>query len=114
MIGPDQFRLEIRSDPAELSRVTALLDDLRTHTFPLSDVERAILSRHNMILLGLRGQAKTRLARQMISLLDEWIPIVYGSELQDDPFAPLSRGAVELLAQHGDETRIGWLHRSDR
>ncbi len=80
----------------------------------IPDVERAILSRHNMILLGLRGQAKTRLARQMVALLDEWIPVVYGSELQDDPFAPLSRGAVELLAQHGDDTRIGWLHRSER
>jgi magnesium chelatase subunit I len=80
----------------------------------IPDIERAILSRHNMILLGLRGQAKTRLARQMVALLDEWIPVVYGSELQDDPFAPLSRGAVELLAQHGDDTRIGWLHRSER
>ncbi len=80
----------------------------------IPDVERAILSRHNMILLGLRGQAKTRMARQMISLLDEWIPMVQGSELQDDPFAPISRGAVELLEEMGDATPISWLHRNER
>jgi magnesium chelatase subunit I len=80
----------------------------------IPDIERAILSRHNILLLGLRGQAKTRIARQMINLLDEWVPFVQGSELQDDPFAPLSRHAVELLAQQGDATPIGWLHRSER
>jgi magnesium chelatase subunit I len=80
----------------------------------IPDVERAILSRHNMILLGLRGQAKTRLARQMVALLDEWIPAVQGSELQDDPFAPLSRHAVELIAQQGEATPITWIHRSER
>lgn len=80
----------------------------------IPDLERAILSRHNIILLGLRGQAKTRLARLMLNLLDEWIPVVRGSELQDDPFAPLSRGAAEILAEHGDSTPIDWLHRSER
>ncbi len=80
----------------------------------IPDIERAILSRHNMILLGLRGQAKTRMARQMISLLDEWIPMVEGSELQDDPFAPISRGAVEILEELGDATPIAWIHRNDR
>ena len=57
----------------------------------LPDVERAILSRHNILLLGLRGQAKTRIARQMVHLLDEYIPIVAGSELNDDPLKPISR-----------------------
>src|SRR3954471_7877671 len=56
----------------------------------IPDVERALLSKHNILFLGLRGQAKTRMARQMISLLDEWIPVVAGSEINDNPFAPIS------------------------
>ncbi len=78
------------------------------------DIERALLSRHNMILLGLRGQAKTRIARLMVELLDEYIPIVDGSELNDDPLQPVSRYALDLIAEMGDETPIGWLHRSRR
>jgi magnesium chelatase subunit I len=80
----------------------------------IPDIERAILSRHNMNLLGLRGQAKTRIARQMTELLDEYIPIVKGSELNDDPFNPLSRYAKDLLAEKGDDTPIEWVHRSER
>ncbi|NAS13628.1 AAA family ATPase [Poritiphilus flavus] len=80
----------------------------------IPELERAILSRHNINLLGLRGQAKTRLARLMINLLDEWIPIVEGSEINDDPFKPLSRYARELIEEQGDATPISWLHRSDR
>jgi magnesium chelatase subunit I len=80
----------------------------------IPDIERAILSRHNMILLGLRGQAKTRMARLMTNLLDEWMPIVDGGDLQDDPLAPLSRAAVQLIAEHGDATPIAWVHRSER
>lgn len=80
----------------------------------IPELERAILSRHNINLLGLRGQAKTRLARQMINLLDEWIPVVEGSEINDDPFQPISRYATNLIAEKGDDTPIGWLHRSDR
>ncbi len=80
----------------------------------IPELERAILSRHNINLLGLRGQAKTRLARQMVQLLDEWVPIVAGSEINDDPFAPLSRFAKDVLAQKGDDTPIDWLHRNDR
>jgi magnesium chelatase subunit I len=78
------------------------------------DIERAILSRHNINLLGLRGQAKTRIARQMTELLDEYIPIIKGSELNDDPLLPLSRYALDLIAEHKDNTPIDWLHRSDR
>ena len=78
------------------------------------DTERALLSRHNILFLGLRGQAKTRMARQMIDLLDEYIPYVAGSEINDDPFAPISKFARDLIAENGDETPISWLHRSDR
>nr|WP_315155816.1 magnesium chelatase [uncultured Flavobacterium sp.] len=80
----------------------------------IPELERAILSRHNINLLGLRGQAKTRLARKMIELLDEYIPFVTGSEINDDPFQPLSRFAKDLIAEKGDDTPISWLHRSER
>mgnify|MGYP003634190844 FL=1 len=78
------------------------------------ELERAILSRHNINLLGLRGQAKTRLARLMVNLLDEYIPIISGSEINDDPFSPISRYATETIKEHGDLTPISWLHRNDR
>ena len=80
----------------------------------IPELERAILSRHNINLLGLRGQAKTRLARLMVHLLDEWIPVVEGSEINDDPLRPLSRFAVELIKEKGDDTPITWLHRDER
>ncbi len=80
----------------------------------IPELERAILSRHNINLLGLRGQAKTRLARLMLHLLDEFIPVVEGSEINDDPLQPISRYAIELIAEKGDETPIFWLHRDDR
>ena len=80
----------------------------------IPDLERAILSRHNINLLGLRGQAKTRIARLLVNLLDEYIPIVRGSEINDDPFAPVSRYASELIKEKGDDTPIDWIHRSDR
>ena len=80
----------------------------------IPELERAILSRHNINLLGLRGQAKTRLARKMIELLDEYMPIVAGSEINDDPLSPISRFAKDLIAEKGDETPIAWVHRSQR
>ncbi|CCH53611.1 Mg-chelatase subunit ChlI-like protein [Fibrisoma limi BUZ 3] len=80
----------------------------------IPEVERAILSMHHINLLGLRGQAKTRIARLMINLLDEYIPVVAGSELNDDPLQPLSRYALDLIQEKGDQTPIGWMHRSDR
>lgn len=80
----------------------------------IPDVERAILSRHNIILLGLRGQAKTRIARLLVHLLDEYMPIVAGSELNDDPLAPISRYAKDIIAAKGDDTPIDWVHRNDR
>ncbi|WP_222984147.1 magnesium chelatase [Flagellimonas meishanensis] len=78
------------------------------------ELERAILSRHNINLLGLRGQAKTRLARLMVGLLDEWMPIVAGSEVHDDPLKPISRYAMELIKEQGDGTPIVWIHRNER
>ncbi|MEZ4802440.1 MAG: magnesium chelatase [Gelidibacter sp.] len=80
----------------------------------IPELERAILSRHNINLLGLRGQAKTRLARLMLNLLDEYIPVVEGSEINDDPLKPISRLAKELIKEKGDSTPIYWLHRSER
>jgi magnesium chelatase subunit I len=80
----------------------------------IPELERAILSRHNINLLGLRGQAKTRLARLMVNLLDEYIPIVDGSEINDDPLHPISRYARELIKEMGDKTPVSWLAREDR
>ena len=78
------------------------------------DMERAMLSRHNILLLGLRGQAKTRIARQMTGLLDEWTPIIAGSDLNDDPLNPITRYGRDQVAEHGDATPVAWLHRDDR
>jgi magnesium chelatase subunit I len=80
----------------------------------IPDIERAILSGHNINLLGLRGQAKTRIARSMVNLLDEWLPIIAGSEINDDPFNPISHFAKQKIKELGDETPIDWVHRKDR
>src|SRR5438874_6512899 len=80
----------------------------------IPDVERALLSKHNILFLGLRGQAKTRMARQMTELLDEYIPMIAGSEINDDPLKPISKYSVDQIAAHGDETPIHWVHRSER
>src|SRR5215204_6970807 len=80
----------------------------------IPDVERALLSRHNILFLGLRGQAKTRMARQMTELLDEYVPVVAGSEINDDPLQPVSRFAKDMIAEQGDLTPISWIHRSER
>ena len=80
----------------------------------IPELERAILSKHNINLLGLRGQAKTRLARLMVNLLDDFIPVIEGSEINDDPFSPISRYGKELLDKEGDQTSIDWLAREQR
>ena len=80
----------------------------------IPDTERALLSRHNILFLGLRGQAKTRMARQMTSLLDEYIPIITGSEINDDPFKPTSKFAITQIQKYGDDTAISWIHRDTR
>lgn len=78
------------------------------------DFERAILSGHSINLLGLRGQAKTKMARQLTNLLDEYMPYIAGSEINDDPFAPISYFAKQQIKELGDETPIAWLHRDER
>lgn len=80
----------------------------------IPDLQNAILSRHNIILLGLRGQAKTRIARLMVNLLDEYIPAVKDSDIHDNPFHPVSKIAKDMIAEHGDNTPVSWIHRSER
>ncbi len=80
----------------------------------LPQLENAVLAGHDVILLGERGQAKTRIIRSMVGLLDEWLPIVAHSEINDDPFHPISRFAKDLLAEAGDDLPVSWAHRSDR
>ncbi|MGK7393673.1 MAG: magnesium chelatase [Candidatus Cyclobacteriaceae bacterium M3_2C_046] len=80
----------------------------------IPDFERAILSRHNISLLGLRGQAKTKMARMMVNLLDEHIPVLENAELNDDPLHPISRYGADLIQEHGDHTPIRWMHRWER
>ena len=80
----------------------------------LPQLENALLAGHDVIFLGERGQAKTRMIRSLTGLLDEWMPIIAGSEINDDPYAPVSRHARDLVAEHGDDTPITWVHRDDR
>ena len=80
----------------------------------IPDLERAILAGHDVNLLGLRGQAKTRLARLMVNLLDEYIPVIEGSELNDDPLNPISRYGRDKVEELGDHTPVSWLHRDER
>ncbi len=80
----------------------------------IPDTERALLSKHNILFLGLRGQAKTRMARQMTKLLNEYIPVLEGSEINDDPLNPISKYAKDIIKEKGEATPISWLHRSER
>jgi magnesium chelatase subunit I len=80
----------------------------------LPQLENALLAGHDVIFLGERGQAKTRMIRSLVELLDEWLPIVAGSEINDDPDHPVSRYARDLIAEHGDDTPITWAHRDQR
>jgi len=80
----------------------------------LPQLENALLAGHDVIFLGERGQAKTRMIRSLTGLLDEWMPVVAGSEINDDPYAPVSRHARDLVAELGEETPIEWVHRDDR
>ncbi len=80
----------------------------------MPQLENALLAGHDMIFLGERGQAKTRIIRSLTGLLDEWMPIVAGSEINDDPYSPVSRYAIDLIAQHGDGTLVSWVHRDQR
>ena len=80
----------------------------------IPQLENAILSGHDIILLGERGQAKSRLIRSLISLLDEWTPTIAGAEIPENPFAPISEQGRQIVAEHGDDTPLQWMHRDDR
>ncbi len=80
----------------------------------LPQLENALLAGHDTIFLGERGQAKTRIIRSLVALLDEWMPIVAGSEINDDPYHPVSRHARDLVRDHGEDTPVEWVHRSTR
>jgi magnesium chelatase subunit I len=80
----------------------------------MPQIVNALLARHNFILLGLRGQAKSRILRALVSLLDEAMPVVAGSEVNDDPFHPISKYAKQLIQEHGDDTPIAWVSRDQR
>ena len=114
---------QYRSIKDEIRQNLILKLKRKENTFPsvigyedsvIPDVERALLSKHNILFLGLRGQAKTRMARLMTELLDEYIPYVEGSEIIDDPQHPISKYAVDLIESQGDNTPIKWMHRSER
>ncbi len=109
-------RQELRRNATERIRSgRPLFDDvLGYHNTVVPQVENALLAGHDMIMLGERGQAKTRMIRGLVGLLDEWMPIIATSEINDDPYAPVSAHARALVAEHGDDTPIAWIHRDDR
>ncbi len=109
-------RAELRRNAVERIRSgRPLFDDvLGYHNTVVPQVENALLAGHDMIMLGERGQAKTRMIRGLVGLLDEWLPIIATSEINDDPYAPVSAHARALVAEHGDDTPIAWIHRDDR
>lgn len=80
----------------------------------IPQLQHALLAKHDIILLGLRGQAKTKILRQLVTFLDEYMPVVKGSEINDDPLNPISKQARELIEEKGNETPIHWLHRDER
>lgn len=109
-------RLEMRRNAVARIRSGEPLfaDVLGYENTVVPQAENALIAGHDMIFLGERGQAKTRMIRSLTGLLDEWIPIVAGSEINDDPYAPVSAAARASVAEHGDDTPISWLHRDDR
>ena len=109
-------RQELRRNAvARIRSSESMFDDvLGFHNTVIPQVENALLAGHDMIMLGERGQAKTRMIRGLVGLLDEWLPVVAGSEINDDPYAPVSAHARALVAEHGDDTPIAWIHRDDR
>ena len=104
-----------RNAVARIRTGQPLFDDvLGYHNTVIPQVENALLAGHDMIMLGERGQAKTRMIRGLVGLLDEWMPIIAGSEINDDPYAPVSVHARDLVADQGDAAGIDWIHRDDR
>ncbi len=114
--APREVREEIRANLLErLASGARIFDGVMGYEDTVVPaVENALLCGHDLIFLGERGQAKTRMIRQLTGLLDEWIPVVAGSELHDDPMEPVSARARALVAEHGDATPVAWVHRDDR
>lgn len=113
---PKNIKEEIRNNLREklISKAPLFKEIIGYSNTVIPDLERALLSQHNILFLGLRGQAKTRMARLMVDLLDEYIPIIEGNELNDDPMNPITQLGKDAIALHGDNTPIRWLHRSER
>jgi magnesium chelatase subunit I len=109
-------RTEIRNNVlAKIATGKPIIDAVMGYESTIiPQLENALIAGHNIILLGERGQAKSRIIRSLVNLLDEWTPIVAGSEMNDDPLQPVSAYARQLVAEHGDETRITWIGREDR
>src|ERR1700693_2663701 len=112
--GPRSVREEIRANLEERLRSGQSLTSsvLGYEDTVLPQLETALLAGHDIILLGERGQAKTRMIRSLVDLLDEWLPIVEGSEIRDDPFAPISAYAIDLVEEKGEATPVSWGLRS--
>src|SRR5690606_601623 len=113
---PRSVRDEIRGNLiASLREERPLFPGIRGYDETvLPELQNALLAGHDIIFLGERGQAKSRLARSLSALLDEWLPIVKGSEINDDPFAPVSWHGRQVVEEKGDETPIDWVHRDRR
>jgi magnesium chelatase subunit I len=108
----EEIRLNLEARLASGQALTASVLGYEDTVLP--QLETALLAGHDIILLGERGQAKTRIIRSLVELLDEWLPIVAGSDVRDDPFAPISAYGIDLVAEKGDDTPITWVHRSRR
>lgn len=115
---PRSVKAELRANAAaRLSAGRTLLDGVRGYEDTvLPQIGAALLSRHDLLLLGLRGQAKTRMLRGMVELLDEWIPVIDDADvpLRDDPMAPRTAGGRRVVERRGDDTPVRWVHRSER
>lgn len=113
---PKAIKQELRSNLIErLQKKLPVFEGIHGYEETvIPDMQRAILSMHDINLLGLRGQAKTRMARMMIDLLDEYIPVIKGSELNDDPLQPITHEGREVVKEHGDSLPIAWMHRDER
>ena len=108
----DELRANLEQRLADGRPITSVVLGYEDSVLP--QLETALLAGHDVILLGERGQAKSRMIRALCELLDEWLPIVAGSEVRDDPFAPISAYALDLVAERGDETPVDWVHRDER
>src|SRR5664280_883990 len=108
----EEMRVNLEQRLAEGRPLTSAVLGYEDSVLP--QLETALLAGHDIILLGERGQAKTRMIRSLVELLNEWLPIVEGSEVRDDPFAPISAYAIDLVAEKGDDTPVTWVNRSLR